>query len=366
MTAGKPTRGSRPCSHMTPLRRLARGVGLRLVVCTALSLLAVPVVAAASASPAGAQSSGPSCQLILYTTVGAPGASVVGHAFVDLKETSANGSVTHNIWGKYPIDNWYNDTKGDIKSNADTVWSWRLSFNLNVHSSQCNSTLNFINGQRKNPTRYRLTSNNCMAWARGVATGAASIDLPEFKDWLGIPSPAVFRDALKAAGNGKQLYGGTVSENKNNSTASGAPDPPQPSPPCCDAAAMLQTAVTQPQALADELHDQLSVHQLGTDHLNSDGTYSVVVRNADSSENLYGVTWGDGSTSLGQPPVQVGKTEVMFTHTYTTPPADPVKVFIVENGRVSEFVSPIQGQNGGSGHEASVVDPPPGPRHVYS
>ena len=353
------------CNLVTPLRRLARGVAVRLVVCTALSLLAVPIVAAASANPAGAQSV-PSCDLILYTTVGAPGASAVGHAFVDLKERSADGTVTHNIYGKYPIDNWYNDTKGDIKSNADTVWSWRISFQLYAHSTQCNSTLNFINGQRKNPSRYRLTSNNCMAWARGVAAGAAGITLPEFKDWLGIPSPAVFRDALKAAGNGNKLYGGTVSENKNNSTASGAPDPPQPSPPCCDAAGILQNAVTQPRALADELHDQLSVHQLKADHLNSDGTYRVVIRNADSSENLYGVTWGDGSTSLGQRPAQVGKSEVVFTHTYTTPPGGPVKLFIVENGRVSEFDNPIQGQNGGSGNQASVVDPAPGPRHAYS
>jgi hypothetical protein len=124
--------------------------------------------------------------------------------------------------------------------------------------------------------------------------------------------------------------------------------------------------VTQPRALADELHDQLSVHQLKADHLNSDGTYQVVIRNADSSENLYGVTWGDGSTSLGQRPAQVGKSEVVFTHTYTTPPGGPVKVFIVEDGRVSEFVNPIRGQNGGSGNEASVVDPAPGPRHAYS
>lgn len=335
-------------------------------MCTALSLLTLPIVSAATANPAVAQSATPSCDLILYTTVGAPGASAVGHAFVDLKERSTDGTVTHYIWGKYPIDNWYNDTKGDIKSNADTVWSWRISFPLYANSTQCTSTLNFINGQRKNPTRYRLTSNNCMAWARGVATGAAGITLPEFKDWLGIPSPAVFRDALKAAGNGNKLYGGTVSENKNNSTASGAPDPPQPSPPCCDAAGMLQNAVTQPRALADELHDQLSVHQLKADHLNSDGTYRVVIRNADSNENLYGVTWGDGSTSLGQRPVQVGKSEFAFTHTYTTPPGSPVKVFIVEDGRVSEFVNPIQGPNGGSGNQASVVDPAPGPRHVYS
>jgi hypothetical protein len=118
--------------------------------------------------------------------------------------------------------------------------------------------------------------------------------------------------------------------------------------------------------LADELHDQLSVHQLGTDHLNSDGTYRVVIRNADSTENLYGVTWGDGTTTLGQRPVQVGKSEVMFTHTYTTPPGGPFKLFIVENGRVSEFVGPNQGQNGGSGHEASAAEPAPGPRHVYS
>ena len=365
MTASQPTRDPESAVSVTPLRRLVRGVGLRLVVCTALSLLAVPIVAAASASPAGAYTV-PSCDLILYTTVGAPGASAVGHAFVDLKERSTDGTVTHNIYGKYPIDNWYNDTKGDIKSNADTVWSWRISFPLYANSTQCNSALNFINGQRKNPTRYRLTSNNCMAWARGIATGAAGISLPEFKDWLGIPSPAVFRDALKAAGNGGKLYGGTVSENKNNSTASGAPDPPQPSPPCCDAGGILQNAVTQPRALADELHDQLSVHQLKADHLNSDGTFRVVIRNADSSENLYGVTWGDGSTSLGQRPAQAGKSEVVFTHTYTTAPGGPVKVFIVENGRVSEFVNPIQGQNGGSGNQASVVDPAPGPRHAYS
>ncbi|HXA33504.1 MAG TPA: hypothetical protein VNV87_14720 [Acidimicrobiales bacterium] len=349
---------------VTPFRRLARGVGVRLLVCTALSLLAVPVVAAVSANPAGAYTV-PSCDLILYTTVGAPGASAVGHAFVDLKERSTDGTVTHNIWGKYPIDNWYNDTKGDIKSNADTVWSWRISFPLYANSTQCTSTLNFINGQRKNPTRYRLTSNNCMAWARGVATGAAGITLPEFKDWLGIPSPAVFRDALKAAGNGNKLYGGTVSENKNNSTASGAPDPPDPNPPCCDAAGILQDAVTQPRALADELHDRLSVHQLGTDHLNSDGTYSVMIRNADTTENLYAVSWGDGATTLGTTPAPVENSEATFSHTYTTPPSGPLELFIVENGRVSEFSGPIQGQNGGSGHEATVAEPAPGPRHAY-
>src|ERR1700719_4024672 len=78
--------------------RWRRGVMLALVAVVGL----LPV--APLAQPSSAAPGPPKYQLIVYTTIGAPGASIVGHAFVDLKDLRTN---THVIFGKYPSTNNY-------------------------------------------------------------------------------------------------------------------------------------------------------------------------------------------------------------------------------------------------------------------
>ena len=345
---------------MTLKFRIGR-FGLAAVVAS----IAVPVASWSwVASPAQAAATGTACDLLLYTSIGAPGATVVGHAFVDLRQRASDGSVTHQIYGLYPKTNWYLDTAGDVKSDADTKWSWRLGFALNP--TQCNSAGSLIANQRQRPNRYRLNYYNCMSWARGILTGGAAIPLKEYKDWLGIPSPRAFRDALEKAGNGGTLEGGTVLQNPSpDVSASGAPDPPSSVPPCCDGAALLGEAITQPRVLSSQLDEQFSGYRLPNSHLNRDGGYSVVIKNASPSTSLYAVAWGDGTSTLGHRPITVNSSTLEFTHTYGAAPSGTLRLVVLENGRIAVFTGTLVGPESGTGHGAIVVEPPLGPEHSY-
>lgn len=337
----------------------------RFALVAVVASIVVPVVSWSwTLSPVAAAGTGPSCELLLYTSIGAPGATVVGHAFVDLRQRSSTGSVSHEIFGLYPKTNWYLDTAGDVKSDSDTKWSWRLGFTLTP--TQCNSAGSLIDSQRQRPNRYRLNYYNCMSWARGILTGGAGITLNEYKDWLGIPSPRVFRDALEKAGDGGTLEGGKVLKNPSPDTsASGAPDPPSSVPPCCDGAALLDEGITHPRALSSRLDEQFSRYRLPKDHLNQDGSYSVVIKDAALATSLYAVSWGDGSSTLGQRPITLNSSTVGFRHTYQAVPTDTVRVIVLENGRVSLFAGSLSGPESGTGHEARVLERPPGPQHSY-
>lgn len=350
---GRNSRGSHPGARRSNSGRgrvgWRRGVTLSLIA--VVGLLVAPLSQPSSAAPGP-----PKYQLIAYTTIGASGASVVGHAFVDLKDLRTN---THLIFGKYPSTNNYFETPGLISDDGAKVWSWRISFDLTT--KEFIDVGQFIKGERAVPSTYKLASSNCMAWVAEIAQIAGKT-LPPLKDWAGIPSPAIFRDALQKAGNGATLNGGTVKQNTTGSTASGAPDPAG-SPPCCDGPGILQAAMTDPTGLAQQLQLKLTDRVLAPDHVNADGSYVVEVTHTDPRMSLYGVAWGDGTTTFGHRPTSQGST-IRFTHRYQGPPPQPVRVFVLDNAQVTEFDRVLQAPDG-HGHKEVDLEPPAGPVHAY-
>jgi len=329
-----------------------RAAGLLIVIVLGVT----PVAIGASAS---AQAPGPRYRLIVYTTVGAAGASPVGHAFVDLVNKQMN---SHVIVGKYPSTSNYLSTPGSIMDDGAKVWSWRISFDLTTVPYR--NVLAAIQNEKKHPSTYQLNSANCVQWVEQLVADAGR-SLPPVKDWLGIPSPAVLRDALQKAGSGGTLNGGTVLQNTTGATASGAPDPIS-SPPCCDGPGMLQAAMTDPAGLAQNLDVQLNDRVLVPDHVNRDGSYRVEVTHTRSSQGIYGVVWGDGTSTYGHRPVTEGSTTVRFDHHYTAAPTQPVRVLVLENSELAEFDRILQPPDGTSGHKEVDAQPPPGPVQPYS
>jgi hypothetical protein len=358
--------------------RRARLVGVALAVFTIVGLLGSPVgksdwVAAAGSSNTPAGLGGrigaevPD-QLIVYTSFDHYLKTVPGHVFVDIKDThdaQCKPIACHHIWGKYPGGTNIFDTDGKIKTDNGTAWTWRISYNLT--QSQYNAAFDFLVSQQKNPSRYQIKGANCVDWAAQIASKAGHPLSFDYKDFANISDPRVFRDTLEKAGIGSTLAGGLVLTNpKPNSNANGAPDPPPPAPPCCDVGNILQVTMTDPRSLASDLGLRFSQRQLSPDHLNGDGSYDLVIDNTDPAHNLYGVVWGDGKSTVAERPMKVAKSEVVLSHTYQTQPANPLQVFILENGQLNELDRNIQGPQGGSGESEYVVEPPPGPKHRYA
>lgn len=116
-------------------------------------------------------------------------------------------------------------------------------------------------------------------------------------------------------------------------------------PPCCDGVDILKATLRHPARVAIDLRFQFSKYLLSPDHLNRDGSYVVKVTDTFPHQNLYGVRWGDGATSLGHLPTVVGPAAIEYTHTYASSPVRPLKVFILENGRMSQFVRTLSDLN---------------------
>jgi hypothetical protein len=336
------------------------------------SLIAIGAGAlTAPSTPAGAADTSPD-KLIVYTTYGAPGQSatgtVVGHAYVDLVDTESSAckpTACHHIYGKYPGGSWPFDTDGSIKSDSNSGWSWRITYKLN--DDQYKQALYFVNNEIAHPSRYKVLSTNCMEWAAEVAA-KAGVRMQPYKNGLGVPEPAIFRNSLENLGSGSTPgdTGGLVLKNNNpGSSASGAPDPPSPTPPCCDADSIVAAAMNHPATVAGQLGLQFSSKTLAADHPDADGTYRVVIRRADRAGNLYGIIWGDGKRTTLERPSAAGTT-VTFKHTYQGPVTGPLRVIIVENGQITEFVRPLANAHRGSGHGENDAEPTPPPQHFYS
>jgi hypothetical protein len=227
--------------------------------------------------------------------------------------------------------------------------------------------LEFITAQRQHPSRYKLLVDNCMNWAAEVAQKAGQT-VPTYKNIFGVATPEALADSLASIRTGFMSNGGLVQSNNSfpKTTASGAPDPPSPAPPCCDVDAIAGAMATNAQAVAQELQVRFSQHQLPADQLNASGTYRVTVSDTNPAENLYEVAWGDGTTTTGERPNQGSTRQVNFVHTYSSSPTAPLEVFILENGQLNEYVRALAPSQGGTGKTTLVTEPPPPPQHSYS
>ena len=338
---------------------------MAMAAIAALSLVAFPVGSATGDTGAAQVSNSKPDALIVYTSYGAPGASAVGHTYIDLVDRvhpNCKPSCQH-IWGKYPGGNWLFDTDGSIKDDANTVWSWRIMYPLTV--AEYNAAFTFLVDQQKHPSRYKFLSDNCMAWAADVTAKAGQF-MVFYTNAVGVPEPAVFRDRLKAYGNGSHVRGGVILENpRPGSTAIGAPDPPPSVPPCCDVDGVARMALSDPVTLSQDLQVKYSSATLPADHLNADGSYSVVIERAHPSGNLYSVSWGDGTDTIGERTTAVTTGTVVLSHTYKTTPTGPLRVAVLENGLLSETVRTLEAPDG-SGHAELMNEPTPPPQVRYS
>jgi hypothetical protein len=311
-------------------------------------------------------------KLIVYTTYGAPGQSatgtVVGHAYVDLVDRQSSGCqavACHHIYGKYPKGSWPFDTEGDIKEDAKSGWSWRITYI--VTPSQYLDAIRYLNQQLTSPSNYKVLSSNCMEFAAEVVAKAGKKMQP-YKNGFGVPEPAVFRNSLEKIGDGwvPGDTGGLVAKNhKPGSSASGAPDPPSATPPCCDADAIVRAAMNRPATVASQLGFQFSRRTLSADHPDANGTYRVTIRHPDQAGNMYGIIWGDGKRTIAERSPTAGAATYSFSHTYNSAMTGPLKVIIVENGQITQYVRTIGQTHRGSGNGETVVEPTPPAQVVY-
>jgi hypothetical protein len=108
----------------------------------------------------------------------------VGHTYLILTETTANGSTTRNV-GFYPqgiISPLYPSDQGVL--NNDQATGYNISLTVTMTNAQFFTILNFL-GQGNSPGFiYNLNSNNCTTFALN-ALASAGINIPTTKGtWL--------------------------------------------------------------------------------------------------------------------------------------------------------------------------------------
>jgi hypothetical protein len=351
-------------------RGWARLPGAALALLSSLAVIGVGAVSGPS-RPAGADEPLKD-KLIVYTSYGAPGQSatgtVVGHAYVDLVDhihPNCQPKGCHYIYGKYPGGSWPFNTDGKINPDNNSGWSWRITYKLTV--AQYEAAFRFISDQIKNPSRYKVLSSNCMEWAAEVAAVAGKSMQP-YKNAFGVPEPAIFRNSLEKIGSGWSPgdTGGTVLKNHNpGSSASGAPDPPSATPPCCDADAIVRAAMNHPATMASQLGLRFTKLTLRTDHPDANGTFRVIINHPDQAGNMYGIIWGDGKRTIAERSQTAGAATYSFSHTYNSAMTGPLKVIIVENGQITQYVRTLGQTRRGSGHAETDVEPTPPPQVMY-
>jgi hypothetical protein len=90
----------------------------------------------------------------------------------------------------------------------------------------------------------------------------------------------------------------------------------------------------------------------------------VKITHTDVRKNLYVISWGDGSTTDGVLARRSAPGTVTFSHRYARGSHRPLRVVVLENGRVLVYVQPLRG--GGAGAHAQVdAEPAPPPPLAY-
>jgi hypothetical protein len=290
----------------------------------------------------------------IYSTVGSSHQGLTGHVFVQLRH-----GATDEIFGKYPGGWWVFDTNGEIRDDGPTRWGWRITYTIS--QAKWAEAQAYVSSQRVHPDTYRLLSDNCVEFAVEVAR-RAGVEPPPYQD-LGVPEPTALTRHLSLIGSGNTYHEGLVLENPDdNVTASGAPDPPPPVPPCCDVAKILDTALSNPHRLANDLRLEFRQYHLRRGHLAANDTYRIEVTHTNVHQNLYAVRWGDGSSTRGVEPRTSSPGTVAFHHHNAPGWRGSVTVVVLQNGRVLEYVQSLGRGRRGSGLQIDRESPPPPPR----
>jgi hypothetical protein len=321
------------------------------------------LTAAGIAAPTIASAAPATYKIVFYVDYGtssssSSGGATTGHGYVQLRRNDGGDPQSGRsdlVYGKYPSGNYVFNTKGVIRSDAASSWTWRITFA--VSADQYNKAATLINNELANPSDYKLLSSNCVDFQARVAS-AAGLTLPNYIGTDTIPDPEYLNTSLAAAGDGATANGGTVQKNTGGTTASGAPDPPG-FPECCSSDTIANHAINNPSDLATGVGFQLTDTVLPLDSLNSDNSYGVSFTNSDPHFNLYAIDWGDGTRSLGEDPPLGSDGYVDFSHTYASGNNENLKVYLIENGEIHEYDRTV-GSPSGSGHrETDSEDTPP-------
>jgi hypothetical protein len=81
---------------------------------------------------------------------------------------------------------------------------------------------------------------------------------------------------------------------------------------------------------------------------------------------MYGIIWGDGKRTVVERSQTAGGANFVASHTYRSPVIGPLKVIIVENGQITQYVRTIGQSHRGSGNGETDVEPTPPPQIMYS
>ncbi len=319
-----------------------------------LVLAFVCALAFATWGAARASADGP-YKVAVYSTIHTSEQGLTGHVFVQLRHDGTN-----EIWGKYPGGWWVFDTNGDLRFDGSSKWSWRITYTVS-HSSWT-AAFDYLEAQVHHPDAYRLFTDNCVEFAAEVVRRAGH-HLPHYRFLGSVPDPSTLTLALEGTGNGNLFDGGRVLHNPDpDHTASGAPDPPPATPPCCDVTGIIKTATADPRTLARSLRLQFRKYSLAPGTPGAGGRFTVKITHTDVRRNLYVINWGDGSTTDGVLPRSSVAGTVTFSHRYVRGWHGSLRAVVLENGRVLEYVQPLRPRGAGSHVQIDAEPAPPPPR----
>jgi hypothetical protein len=247
------------------------------------------------------------------------------------------------------------DTGGDIRDDGASEWSWRITYT--VTQGAWNDARQYLSQQRRHPDSYRLLNDNCVEFAAAVARHAGAA-LPHYRGLFGVPDPTTLTITLAVIGSHHEFDLGLVLHNPHtHDTASGAPDPPSPTPPCCDVLRILRGAVADPRKLARGLRFEFRAYRVAPGAVAGDQRYRVEITRTNVKQNLYAVRWGDRTSATAALPRPSARGTVSFSHRYRRGFTGSLTVVVVQNGRVLEYVQPLRSR--GAAH--AQVDPEPAP-----
>ena len=241
----------------------------------------------------------------------------IGHAFVLMMPMGGPQNGMTLGYGYYPS---YSSpyAPGIVKNDTSHAKDFCICYN--VTAAQYNAAAGVINGRIATPGSYSVTGNNCVDFAQAVAT-AAGITLPTTVNRVGISDPAAAWQSLNGIGNGGTNGGGTVTTSANT--------PPAGQPKDYSYAGLTNDGHTNPSNLASYTGTQYASTNLGTVNANSITGMSFSFTNANLSNSVVSINWGDGSNYDDQ--------QSSFTHVYSSPGSYSADAFVLDAGAVQSY-----------------------------
>lgn len=272
-----------------------------------------------------------------------------GHAFLQLIPSKNNKQFGNpNLcYGFYPATWDIFGGPGTIKNDSRHAWNWRINYPVNA--AQYNAVVGGIIADRAAPPAYNLLTFNCVDWIQKMAALSA-IALPPTLNRLGINDPFAFQASLVALGAGGVFGAGTVSNNAALVAPNGgkmAYRPYDVSYAWLEAKAHnIRYSLS---TLASYMNLQASEQNLGVITVNTSDTFDVDMVNADPSNALISMDWGDGSEYDAQ--------TLSFSHTYASAGTYKATLVVVDTGTVYRWDMTVQVSSGATTGSVTINVP---------